>query len=86
MDFHVGPRAKAILSPLVSDPKLGRFVDPTVGVPEVAHGRGDIPLIVLGQDPTVKDPRSRASIKTVLNLDKREVCTPVFLASAGTWA
>lgn len=71
MDFDVGPRAQAILSQLVSDPKLGRFVDPTLGIPEVAHGTGDIRLIVLGQDPTVKDARSRARIKTVLNLDVR---------------
>ncbi|MCX6078805.1 MAG: hypothetical protein NTW32_04655 [Chloroflexi bacterium] len=33
-------------------------------------GSGSIKLIVLGQDPTVKNEASRKSIKTVLNLDK----------------
>ena len=63
-------RARAVLGDLSLDPNLGRFVDFTLDIPEVFHGEGEIRLIVLGQDPTVKNPRSRRRIKTVLNLDK----------------
>jgi len=38
-------------------------------VPKV--GTGEIKLIIVGQDPTVKNEKSRNSIKTVLNLDRR---------------
>ena len=33
-------------------------------------GGGQIKLVILGQDPTVKNAKSRAAIRTVLNLDK----------------
>ena len=64
-------RAATVLRELKADPNLGGFVDPALGVPEVFQGEGEIRLIILGQDPTVKNPRSRLGIKTVLNLDKR---------------
>jgi len=63
-------RATAVLRELKADPKLRRFVDCTLDIPEVFRGEGEIRLIILGQDPTVKNPASRRAIKTVLNLDK----------------
>jgi uracil-DNA glycosylase len=60
----------ATLSELKANPKLRRYVDSTLDIPEVFRGKGEIRLVVLGQDPTVKDPVSRRSINTVLNLDK----------------
>lgn len=49
---------------------LGNYVDKTLPIPIPFVGSGKIKLIVLGQDPTVKNPRSRQAITTVLNLDK----------------
>jgi hypothetical protein len=39
-------------------------------LPRPYRGDGPIKLIVLGQDPTIKNAAGRANIKTVLNLDK----------------
>jgi DNA gyrase inhibitor GyrI len=47
------------------------YVDFSLAVPKPYCGAGDIRLIVLGQDPTVKEPAKRAEVHTVLNLDKR---------------
>jgi hypothetical protein len=69
LDIH--QEATKVLTQLQADPNLARFVHPTLGIPEVYHAKGEIRLIVLGQDPTVKNPRSLSAIKTVLNLDKR---------------
>jgi len=71
MQFNVEQRAKEVLIGLASNPHLSRFVDSTLDIPRVYRGSGEIRLIVLGQDPTVKNVRSRATIKTVLNLDRR---------------
>jgi hypothetical protein len=62
--------ARTVLSELALDPNLRRFVDSTLDIPDVFCGKGEILLIFLGQDPTVKNPRSRRRIKKVLNLDK----------------
>jgi hypothetical protein len=68
LDIHQD--ATKVLTQLKADRKLSYFVDPDLGIPEVFRGQGDIQLIVLGQDPTVKNPASRRRITTVLNLDK----------------
>jgi uracil-DNA glycosylase len=68
--LEVRQSANTVLSKLALDPTLARFVDSTLDIPDVFHGEGEIRLVVLGQDPTVKNPRSRHRIKTVLNLDK----------------
>ena len=76
-------RANEILGVLVSDPELGPFADQSLPIPKVFRGTGKIKLVILGQDPTVKNEASRKRIKTVLNLDKNnslrrylvEVCT-----------
>jgi hypothetical protein len=64
-------KARGMLKAIASDPELSRFIDITLDIPSVFRGSGEIRLIVLGQDPTVKNPRSRARIKTVLNLDRQ---------------
>jgi len=69
--LDVEQRAEAMLMKLASDPHLGRFVDSSFSIPKVYRGSGKVRLVILGQDPTVKDVRSRAAIKTVLNLDRR---------------
>lgn len=60
-----------ILQKLKADPELYRFVDFTLAIPSNFVGKGKIKLIVLGQDPTVKNYKSRQSINMVLNLDKK---------------
>lgn len=62
-------KANNILSQLFQDEKLSKHLDPTLGIPEPYRGTGTIRLIVLGQDPTIKDIAKRKNIKTVLNLD-----------------
>jgi hypothetical protein len=69
--LDVEQRARAVLGAIASDPELARFVDFSLDPPGVLRGSGEIRLIVLGQDPTVKNPRSRARITTVLDLDRR---------------
>jgi uracil-DNA glycosylase len=63
-------RAAAVLEELEADSNLARFVDSTLDIPQVFRGKGEIRLIVVGQDPTVKNRASLPLIKTVLNLDK----------------
>jgi len=63
-------RANQILEQLKQDRRLGRYVDGSFQIPQPFRGTRDIRLIVLGQDPTIKDAEKRQDIKTVLNLDK----------------
>jgi hypothetical protein len=63
-------RAPHILEQLKQDKRLWQYVDSTLHIPKPYYGLGEIKLIVLGQDPTVKNAESRRHIKTVLNLDK----------------
>ena len=62
--------ADQVLASLHSDNVLSRYIDASYPIPQPFQGTGEIKLIVLGQDPTVKDAKARAKIKTVLNLDK----------------
>lgn len=55
---------------LSNDPAIGKFVDATLMPPSPHQGTGPIRLVILGQDPTVKNKISRASITRVLNLDR----------------
>ena len=67
---RVEERANHIFERLKQDKRLGRYVDETLPVPSPYRGSGAIKLIVLGQDPTVKNPEGRRAIITVLNLDR----------------
>lgn len=55
---------------LIIDPRLKQFVDGNLTIPKAFHGNDAIKLVVLGQDPTVKNERIRSQITTVLNLDR----------------
>lgn len=63
-------RTNQIFEQLKSDTSVGRYVDNNLPIPKPFVGSGTIKLIVLAQDPTVKNSKARSHIKTVLNLDK----------------
>jgi len=62
-------KAEHTLELLVKNVGLAMYVDKTHLIPQPFKGTGVIKLIILGQDPTVKDASNREKIKTVLNLD-----------------
>ena len=66
---NVSEEIKNIFEDLKRSEKLAKYVDASLQIPQPFIGAGPIKLIVLGQDPTVKNEASRKSIKTVLNLD-----------------
>jgi hypothetical protein len=75
---HLEPielKAETILQSLKDNPQLQKYVDPLLHIPKPYPGYSTsaekIKLIILGQDPTVKEPKSREKIRTVLNLDLR---------------
>ena len=59
-----------IIGSLRKNSELNQYVDFTLNIPDVLSGNGKIKLIILGQDPAVKNLKSRSNIKIVLNLDK----------------
>lgn len=59
---------RIISTALAQDAKLAPYLFLDQKIPEVHRGTGPIRLIVLGQDPTVKDKESRKGITRVLNL------------------
>jgi len=67
---NIEDRVNQILEQLKQDKQLGRYVVKSLQIPQPYRGERDIRLIVLGQDPTVKDAEKRQDITTVLNLDK----------------
>jgi len=71
MASTIEKRANSILEQLKRDARLGQYVDGTLPVPKSYRGSGEIKLIVLGQDPTVKAVQDRKTIITVLNLDRK---------------
>jgi hypothetical protein len=50
--------------------QYGSFIDGRFTAPVPFRGTGDIKLIILGQDPTVKDPEYRKKIKVTLLLNQ----------------
>jgi len=62
-------KAEQKLELLAWDDTLARYIDTKYHIPQPYVGNGTIGLIVLGQDPTIKDIEKRKKIKTVLNLD-----------------
>jgi hypothetical protein len=69
MNNDITVKAERSLEELRQDSHLSPYIDPQYGIPSPYIGKGPIRLIVLGQDPTVKNAASRQSIRTVLNLD-----------------
>jgi hypothetical protein len=64
-------KAEHVLEKLCKDNTLAKFLDPSLRIPATYLASGPIKLIILGQDPTVKDAVARQRIKTVLNLDRK---------------
>lgn len=52
------------LERIESNPVFGEYVPPYIG-------GGEIKLVIIGQDPTVKNPESRKKITCTLNLNKK---------------
>ncbi|MBD3338653.1 MAG: hypothetical protein GF353_06080 [Candidatus Lokiarchaeota archaeon] len=59
-----------IIKQIQADNRLGTYMDFKLKIPDIIRGSGPIKLIILGQDPTVKNPNSRSTITHVLNLNK----------------
>lgn len=70
MEKLVEERVRQVYSILLSKPTLRPYIDTKHKIPEVYCGTGQIKLIIIGQDPTVKNKASRKNITTVLSLDK----------------
>lgn len=69
---EIARKAAQILQKIRPDSRLSHYV-PTDKIPSVFMETDDVRqvrLIVIGQDPTVKNETSRETIETVLNLDK----------------
>jgi hypothetical protein len=63
-------RVRRVMDNLRSDPCLGQYVDSSHEIPAVYRAGGEIRLIILGQDPTIKNVQGRSKIQCTLNLDK----------------
>jgi len=64
-------KAGSIRKELLKNDKLSKDIDSNINtIPVHKVGTEEIKLIFLGQDPTVKNEKSRRKIKTVLNLDR----------------
>lgn len=68
---QVSEKANLLFKKITADESLTPYVDVGLPIPDVFIGAGEIKLIVLGQDPTVKDPEERKEITVTLNLNKR---------------
>lgn len=68
MPLNLDERYAEILPLLARDAELSGYLDLEAPIPCVHVGKGPIRLFVVGQDPTVKDAKSRAGITCVLNL------------------
>ena len=72
MKNDIEKESELIFQQICQDEQLSKFVDCSLKhIPDVFIGNGQIKLIFLGQDPTVKSKKSREHIKQVLNLDKK---------------
>ena len=69
MNSDIVEETERIFEELCQNVSLSKYLDPKFQIPKPYIGKGSIRLIVLGQDPTVKDASKRKSIKTTLNLD-----------------
>jgi len=68
---NIVEKAEHILETSSHDEVLAKYIDTRLCIPHPYLGNGPVKLVVLGQDPTVKNAASRRLIKTVLNLDKK---------------
>jgi hypothetical protein len=60
-----------VATQLSGDSRLKSYVNADMPIPRTFRGKGEIKLIVLGQDPTVKNAASLSKIDVVLNLRRK---------------
>lgn len=70
MDNCIDDKIRQVYSIILSKPFLRAQVDTKHNIPAVHKGSGKIKIIVIGQDPTVKNKASRKNITSVLGLNK----------------
>lgn len=70
MNKNIKALCDNVMSIINADYELSKFIDNKYEIPDTYTGTGEIKLIILGQDPTIKNPNKRKNITTVLNLDK----------------
>jgi uracil-DNA glycosylase len=70
MDNDIDDKIRQVYSIILSKPLLRVHVDTKHGIPAVHRGSGKIKLIIIGQDPTVKNKASRKNITSVLGLNR----------------
>jgi hypothetical protein len=70
MAISIDVESRKFFSYLQSQSGLSQYTDTTLSIPQIYRGNSDIKLIILGQDPTVKNINSRRTITTVLNLNR----------------
>lgn len=63
-------RAEEARDAMACDAVIGRYVDTGLPIPSPYVGRGEIRLVIIGQDPTVQYAEGQSGIRTVLNLDR----------------
>lgn len=68
MPINPESRYTEVLAAMTQDRQLSPYLNLRLKIPQVHRGSGLIRLIILGQDPTVKDETSRVGINKVLNL------------------
>jgi hypothetical protein len=69
---EVVEHANAARAELARNSVVGPFVDTSLPIPMPYLGTGEIRLVIVGQDPTVQNPRTRANVRTVLTLDRND--------------
>jgi hypothetical protein len=72
MAFDIELASQEVLSRINKDLHLRKFVDHALPIPRVFRGTGTIKLIIVGQDPTVRNPLRRKQIDMVLDLNKSD--------------
>jgi hypothetical protein len=70
MGFEIELASQEVLSQINKDIHLKKYVDFCLPIPRIFRGTGEIKLIIVGQDPTVKNPERRKTITQTLDLDK----------------
>ena len=65
---HLSIEVKKVINTLGCS-EIASYIDQSLTPPDPFRGRGEIRLIILGQDPTVQDPEYRKKIKVTLLLN-----------------
>jgi len=69
---HIVKKAEAIRKEILKDEYLSNDLDHTLfKIPKPWEGSGEIKLVIIGQDPTVRVYETRKSIETILMLDDK---------------